>query len=120
MMIIKVSVNFLWVFFNARAEYGMSAVRRGAGYCLSMVGLNDNPFFAEEILFYIQQYGWFFVIGVVAATPFAMKIKNMLAKRKMANAIWEIGACISLSVCFLYSVANLVMGSHNPFIYFNF
>ena len=113
-------VNFLWVFFNARAEYGMSAVRRGAGYCLSMVGLNDNPFFAEEILFYIQQYGWFLVIGVVAATPLAVKIKNILAKNRIANVIWEIGACISLSVCFLYSVANLVMGSHNPFIYFNF
>ena len=113
-------VNFLWVFFNARAEYGMSAVRRGAGYCLSMIGLNDNPFFKEEILFYLQQYGWFLVIGLFAATPLAVKMKEVFAQKRATKMLWESCACVALAVCFLYSVANLVMGSHNPFIYFNF
>ena len=119
-IITLLGVNFLWVFFNARAEYGMSAVRRGAGYCLSMIGLNGNPLFEEEILFYLQQYGWFLVIGLLAATPLAMKLKEAFGKNKGTKMLWEAGACMALSVCFLYSVANLVMGSHNPFIYFNF
>ena len=113
-------VNFLWVFFNARAEYGMSAVRRGAGYCLSMIGLNDNPFFAEEIFFYLQQYGWFLIIGIFASTPLVVKVKEIVAKKNGAKLLWETAASVVLAVCFLYSVANLVMGSHNPFIYFNF
>lgn len=113
-------VNFLWVFFNSRAEYGMSAVRRGAGYCLSMLGLNHNPFFEEGILFYFKQYGWFMAVGILAAVPLAVLVKSMFAKNRTTKIIWEIGACASLAICFLYSVANLIMGSHNPFIYFNF
>ena len=119
-IITLLGVNFLWVFFNARAEYGMSAIRRGAGYCLSMVGLNENPLFAEEILFYLQQYGWFLVIGILAATPLALKGKELFSRKRITNVVWEVGACTGLAMCFLYSVANLVMGSHNPFIYFNF
>ena len=119
-IITLLGVNFLWVFFNARAEYGMSAVRRGAGYCLSMVGLNENPLFAEEILFYLQQYGWFLVAGILAATPLALKGKELFSRKRITNVVWEVGACAGLAMCFLYSVANLVMGSHNPFIYFNF
>ena len=85
-----------------------------------MIGLNQNPFFREEIMFYIQQYGWFLVLGLLAATPLAVKLKALFAKKKGTKVIWEAGACAALAVCFLYSVANLVMGSHNPFIYFNF
>lgn len=119
-IITLLGVNFLWVFFNAKAEYGMSAVRRGAGYCLSMIGLNNNPIFSKEILFYLQQYGWFLIVGVLAATPLAMKLKEVFAKNKGTKLLWEVIACTTLVVCFFYSVANLVMGSHNPFIYFNF
>ena len=114
------AVNFLWVFFNATAGYGMSALRRGAGYCLSMIGCNENPFFSSEILFYVQEYGWFLVAAVLASAPILPKLKELCSKHKVIHGIWEVLACAGLAVVFLYAVANLVMGAHNPFIYFNF
>lgn len=113
-------VNFLWVFFNATAGYGMSALRRGAGFCLSMIGCNGNPLFSPEVLFYVQEYGVFFAIAVFSSVPILPKLKQLCSKRKVSQEIWEVLACAGLAVVLLYSVANLVMGAHNPFIYFNF
>ncbi len=114
------AVNFLWVFFNATEDYGMSALQRGAGYCLSMIGCNENPLFASEILFYVQEYGWFLLAAMIASAPVLPKIKELCGRNKVSQEIWEVLACAGLAVALLYSVANLVMGAHNPFIYFNF
>ncbi len=113
-------VNFLWVLFNATAASGMSALRRGAGYCLSMIGCNGNPIFTADVLFYIRQYGVFLLIALFTSAPILPKLKQFMSKKKAGALVWEITACLGLVVIFLYCVANLVMGSHNPFIYFNF
>jgi len=113
-------VNFLWVLFNVKAEYGMSALRRGADYCMSMIGCNHNPLFEKRIFFYLQEYGWFLAAALFVSVPVLPKLKELCAKNKAGEMIWETIACIGLAASFLFSVANLVIGSHNPFIYFNF
>ena len=115
-----ICVNFLWVLFNAKAEYGMSALRRGAGYCLSMIGCNQNPLFETRILFYLQEYGWFLLAALFTCTPVLPKLKEWCSGRKAGEVLWETAACVGLAVVLMACVANLVIGSHNPFIYFNF
>ena len=115
-----ICVNFLWVFFNAKQEYGMSALQRGAGYCMSMIGCNHNPLFETKILFYLQEYGWFLAVALLASAPVLPNLRGLCSKNKAVGILWEVAACIGLVITFLFSVANLVIGSHNPFIYFNF
>lgn len=113
-------VNFLWVFFNATAGPGMSALRRGADFCLSMIGCNANPLFSADVLFYLQEYGFFLAAALAASVPVLPCLKNLCGKTKAGQVLWEAAACGGLIFVLLYTVANLVMGSHNPFIYFNF
>ncbi len=115
-----VCVNFLWVFFNVVKTPQKSAIVRGMEYCSSMLGTNSNPVFGQEILFYLQQYGIFFVCAIIASFPVIEWAKKSCNKCIVTKVLWDVAACIGLAIVFLYSVANLVMGVHNPFIYFNF
>lgn len=113
-------VNFLWVLFNAAAGVGMSAVRRGGGFFLSMLGLNGNPLFGVELLYYVQEYGWFILAALVTCIPVIPKVRELCNKNNVTKTVWEVAACTGLAAVFFFAVAHLVMGSHNPFIYFNF
>lgn len=57
-----------------------------------------------------------FVIGIVASTPILVKIKEKTAKSKAAGIIGDILLLLLFFVC----VAELALGSYNPFIYFKF
>lgn len=113
-------VNFLWVLFNAAAGHGMSAIRRGGGFLLSMLGINGNPLFETELLYYFQEYGWFLLAALITSVPVIPGIRKLCGRNRAALIVWELLACTGLAAVFLFAVAHLVMGSHNPFIYFNF
>lgn len=85
-----------------------------------MIGCNHNPLFETKILFYLQEYGWFLAVALLASAPVLPNLRGLCSKNKAVGILWEVAACIGLVITFLFSVANLVIGSHNPFIYFNF
>lgn len=104
-------VNFNWVIFNAP---DMSA---GIRYCLSMAGIYGLQLHIEPILiYYLREYGFFLILGIVCSTPILEKLSGLLEKHS-AGAI-----AVSLCRCavFLWAVSFLILGAHNPFIYFNF
>lgn len=107
-------VNFGWVIFNA------DGLKKGIQYIFAMVGGYGVSFMMDEnILRYVREYGFFLVAGIVFATPVMKNLKSRREQSKlsdMANILLPVG----YGVIFLWAVSFIILGAHNPFIYFNF
>ena len=57
-----------------------------------------------------------FVIGVIAATPILPKIKEKTANSRVVAVLGDVLLLLIFFIC----VAELALGSYNPFIYFKF
>ncbi len=57
-----------------------------------------------------------FLVGVVASTPILVKIKEKASGSKVAPLLADIALAVLLLLC----IAELALGSYNPFIYFKF
>lgn len=57
-----------------------------------------------------------FIAGIIASTPILVKIKEKTANSKAALVLGD----VILLVLFFMCVAELALGSYNPFIYFKF
>lgn len=104
-----------WVFFRAET---MTA---GVQFCASMLGLTGNVFADAIVIRTLQQYGWFFLAAALCSTPIFKILKQKISSLvPHAASLLE---WLSVPVCLfflLWSVSYIMMGSHNPFIYFNF
>ncbi len=104
-----------WVFF--RAETMTAAVN----YIKSMFGLTQNVFADSQVIRIYLQYHYFYLFSMLCATPVFS-----LAKRRLIQAYPTLETMIDiLSVpvygfLLIWSVSYIMIGSHNPFIYFNF
>ncbi len=71
---------------------------------------------------YLNIYYMYFVLGALLATPIFTtvlnKIKTVLSTGM--NEIYQTVASLGYVTIFFIAVSYLVMGAHNPFIYFNF
>ena len=66
--------------------------------------------FNNEALYYLKNYGFILIIGIVLSTPIIKKIK-------LKNSF--ILSCIYIMI-FMLSTASLVTDTFNPFLYFRF
>ena len=105
-----------WVLFRSEniAQAGI--------YLKTMFGLNHRQFMDDALLFYFRDYIMVLLAGILCCTPLFTKLKEMVGGMKegvcgvMTDAIiWVVQLAL-----FLSSVGALLMGAHNPFIYFNF
>jgi hypothetical protein len=105
-----------WVLF--RAPGTGAAVQYG----LTMLGLKGNPLFCDNVILTLREYGVFLLGALLCSTPLfrwlRVRVDRISAEplRVLANAAC---ACAYL-FCFVWAVSFLVLGAHNPFIYFNF
>jgi hypothetical protein len=107
-------VNFGWVFFNSES------LTAGFSYCLAMLGQYGNPFAVDDqVIYVIHQFGFFVILGLVFSTPI-MKISEEKLERTPLVYAMTIIEPLCYGVMFLWAVSFLIMGAHNPFIYFNF
>lgn len=108
-------VNFLWVIFNAES------LSLGIKYCLGMIGYFNNSFNINNIFIrYIRDYGFFIVLGIILSTSIGTIIMNKKFDNKTLFKLKESIVFLVLVFCFIWSISYLILGSHNPFIYFNF
>ncbi len=106
-------VNFGWVIFNS------STLHQGVQYCLGMLGLYHKNFEIDaQVIRCMREYGIFLILGIVFAMPSAEMIKKYAAQKgiRFAGLIVPIG----YALVFLWAVSYIILGAHNPFIYFNF
>jgi len=104
-----------WVFFRA------TGVTAAVKYLCCMLGLLGNTLIDETVICTWNQYRYFFVVAVLCSTPIFKMIKYRLDRQgdllsKGAGFVEVIGYLFIL----LWSVSFIMIGSHNPFIYFNF
>lgn len=113
-IITLLSVNFGWVLFNS------SGIRAGIKYCLAMLGKYGIAYVIDErVVRYFREYGVFLILGILFATPIMRCIKDKIQESKVTNVV-EIAAPILYGIMFLWAVSYIILGAHNPFIYFNF
>ena len=108
-----------WVMF--RADNMTQAVQ----YICSMFNGYGVGFIDDVALFYLHDYKWFFLLGIVCALPVKQWAGSLLAKKRpeaLANPhiAVQIVSVVCLLVLLVVSTAFLAKGSYNPFIYFNF
>ena len=108
-------VNLGWVIFNS------PNLKKGLNFIKGMFGLYGNSFvLTDGLRRSLREYGVFIVLGILFCTPVMKYPEEWLKKtekRRLAGAVIIPAGCLFI---FLWSVSFLILGSHNPFIYFNF
>jgi len=104
-----------WVFF--RAETMAAAVQ----FLKDMAGLSGNSFLCSGAVRDFLQYRWFFLGAALCSTPIFRWAKTRLQQRSkvLGNTVEFLSVPLYL-FWLIWSVSYIMMGSHNPFIYFNF
>ncbi len=107
-------VNWGWVMFNS------PSLKSGLRYCLSMLGVYVHQFSWDAAMqSYLREYGIYVFLGILFSTPVMRILERRLGNSKAA-AIQNILQPVLYGIVFLWAVSFLILGAHNPFIYFNF
>ena len=97
-----VIILFSWVLFTSTDLKDIGAF---------FSSLSSKPFFSGEVTSFLLQYGILFIIGIIFSTP---RPKKLFEKQKESIQI------AVLTIAFVLSLAALVAGNYNPFLYFRF
>lgn len=109
-----ICVNFGWVIFNS------SGIKAGIRYCFAMLGYyGTNAVIDADIVYTLHQYGIFIALGLLFSVPIVKILKEKLVNSKFSY-ISAIAIPVGYGFVFLWAVSFLILGAHNPFIYFNF
>ena len=105
-----------WVLFRS------DSLPQAGSYLRNMFGFSRLPFADDTLLFYLRDYGTVLCAGILCCTPAFAKLKEKAAGKRegVRAAAAEAAAWTVQLALFLCSVGALLMGAHNPFIYFNF
>lgn len=82
----------------------------------AMIPIGGIPLYSAEALFFLSEYWPFFLLGAFSATPAWSTLAGRLPQNPFTQVIKTAGYMLVL----LLSISYLAMGTHNPFIYFNF
>jgi alginate O-acetyltransferase complex protein AlgI len=119
-----------WVVFRA------PGAREGYAYLMSMIGQYGNPLTDPDVAAAFRDHWFFMLCAVALSTPIFRIIKEKIEGRpddsprldlfsdapkypKMASVMNVAGTPFYVFV-FIWGVSSIILGSHNPFIYFNF
>lgn len=111
------SVLVGWVLFRAP---GLKAAIR---YLLSMLALKGNPILSVDVKFYFREYLFLLILGLIVSTDIPKKILEKLKSNKDKKIRINIVKTLEILVLlfsFIWSLSYIILGSYNPFIYFNF
>lgn len=100
-----------WVIFRA------DSLPQAFEYIKSMFCLNSNSFYDTVFAEQFRQGVIYIVFGIVFSFPVIPYLKKKIGKN---NALMNFISVVVLCLLFVISVASIVSGSYNPFIYFNF
>lgn len=104
-----------WVFFRAKD------LSSAFLFCKDMTGLNGNVFSDNMVVRIFEQYKYFFLGSILFSAPIVKIFRETLAKHyKTLNSLVTVISVPVYLFLFLWAVSYLMIGSHNPFIYFNF
>ena len=93
----------------------------GVEFTKNLFGFGTNAFTSPMVIRTWQQYRYFYLGALLCSTPVFRTVGDRLARRSppLAAAMEWITVPV-YAFLLLWSVSYIMMGSHNPFIYFNF
>ncbi len=103
-----------WTIFNSASLHN-AVMMIGA-----MFGRNTAVYISDDIVKVIREYGVFIVAAIVFSTPIAKVISKKFYDNKLLINLRTIIVPAGYCTMFLWAVSFLILGAHNPFIYFNF
>lgn len=102
------------------ALFAMADMGDASGYFAALVG-KTVPFIASETGYYLSSYLGILVLCVIGATELPKRLAaKIFGGEKMQKSVTPYVALVLLIVLFVLSLASLVNGSYNPFLYFRF
>ena len=108
------AVNFGWVIFNS------ADLRSAMMYCCGMLGgYGSKACIDGNIIFSLREYGVFILCGLILAAPLGKTVKNKSTGTKLSY-LCTVAEPAAYLLLFIWAVSFLVIGAHNPFIYWNF
>lgn len=116
-ILILLAVLIGWVLFRA------TSVGSAIDYLLSMFALKNNPLTSIDGTHYFKEYFVLLMLALLFSTDFIKKIVGKLKSskdKKIRIHITNILETLVLLFSFVWSVSYIILGSYNPFIYFNF
>ena len=105
-----------WVLFRSLGT------KAAIQYGLSMFGFLGNKLICDNVIMYLRDY-WVFLVGAMLCSTeifkWLRKSIDSLEQRIIRIALNSLSVGIYL-FAFFWAVSFLILGAHNPFIYFNF
>ena len=106
-----------WVIFRAES------ISDAFVYMGHMFGLYGNPLVDDAAVYNLTQFKAFFIMAVIFSIPVAGYIKRKWSEKERSRMLTAAAGAVSgllILVVFGCAVSYIVIGSYNPFIYFNF
>ena len=105
-----------WVLFRA------NTISDAVNYIGTMFGMGGN-FGADRAVFFLRQYLFEFIVGIIAIFPVKRVAEGFFEKHKdnhVVNLLGEVLPKGAAFAVFYFGYIKLISGSFNPFIYFQF
>jgi len=105
-----------WVIFRS------PGMRAALDYGASMFAMRDNPIICDNVIYTLREYGVFLIFSILCSTLVFKKLSGHLqnsGSRFIRVAVNTMRIAV-LVFCSLWSISFIVLGAHNPFIYFHF
>lgn len=100
-----------WVIFRA------DSLTQAIDYLQTMFFISGADVFDDKALFFLDNYKFYLIAGILASFPIMPKIKE---KFRINPTVYGYVSAICLFIMFVISLTFTIKGSYNPFIYFNF
>lgn len=104
-----------WVLFRS------ANIPAALAYAGKMFALGGAPFINNAAVLHLREQGAYIFAALVFCAPVVPALRQFLAKK--SQPLYRLGQVLlpfAYFGLFLFSVSLIIMGAHNPFIYFNF
>ncbi|MCD8339297.1 MAG: hypothetical protein LUC43_03725 [Burkholderiales bacterium] len=103
-----------WVVFRS------TDLHEAKAYLGAMVGRHGNALWDDNATRYLNDYKILLLLCILFSTPLMAKLRPWLGERLNAVPLVDTAFTLLALGLLVISVSMLVIGGHNPFIYFNF
>lgn len=111
-------VNFLWVIFRS------NNISQAVYYIKTMLGINHSALYSPLSSIYIKENWVYILFAIIFSTEFLGAVNNKFEIKYTSNKRMIISrnviSEIVMIVLFVISIAYVINGTYNPFIYFHF
>lgn len=100
--------------------FAIPQISEGIRYLSAMFGLNGAGLYSRESFYFGLKYMVLFIISFIAATPLFHRIAECMSHSVTGYGIatYRVLEKLILPILLIASIAHIVDGSYNPFLYF--